>query len=211
MLRTGGRLMESRMVMTVGPTARVTFDQAVELTESCRSQAHSGRGRSASCCHASTTLGQSKPSHGFPGFNGPAAPRWHAEWPQPPVVTGGNRRRLASRNRFDGDCAMLSVREFMGAVARELARRGTSARDLLALQFEAGSFDLRVIVRPVPHPADYPDLEQIFDMVSETCEQDGIALSDLGRITFFATEVNLECSGLEGAVYSYPLRPVTVH
>ena len=106
---------------------------------------------------------------------------------------------------------MLTVREFMGAVADELAMRGTSARDLVALQFEAGSFDLRVIVCPEPHPASYPELVDIFDIVSETCEQDGIALSDIMRITFFDTEINLECSGVDGAVYTYPLEPVTVH
>lgn len=106
---------------------------------------------------------------------------------------------------------MLKVREFMGAIADELAARGTSARDLVALQFEAASFDLRVIVRPEPHRASRPELGEIFAMVSETCKQDGIALSDLARITFFDTEINLECSGVDGAVYTYPLEAVTVH
>jgi hypothetical protein len=99
----------------------------------------------------------------------------------------------------------------MVAIAEELAIRGTSARDLLALQFEAGSLDIKVMVRPVPLAADYPALEDIFEMVSETCEQDGISLSDLGRITFFDTEINLECSGFDAAVYTYRLNPVTVH
>jgi hypothetical protein len=61
------------------------------------------------------------------------------------------------------------------------------------------------------HPANYPALEEILNMVSETCEHAGITLSDLGRITFFDTEINLECSGLEGAVYTYLLETVTVH
>ena len=106
---------------------------------------------------------------------------------------------------------MRAVREFMVAIAEDLAIRGTSARDLLALQFEAGSLDIKVMVRPVPLAADYPELEEILDMVSETCEQDGIALSDIMRITFFDTEINLECSGVDGVVYIYPLEPVTVH
>ena len=129
------------------------------------------------------------------------------------AATGTGRRRLASEEQVlqRRDRMMLTVREFMGAVADELAMRGTSARDLVALQFEAGSFDLRVIVRPEPHPASYPELVDIFDIVSETCEQDGIALSDITRITFFDTEINLECSGVDGAVYTYPLEPVTVH
>ena len=89
--------------------------------------------------------------------------------------------------------------------------RGTSVRDLLALQFEAGSLDLTVIGRPVPLAGDYPALEDIFEMVSETCEQDGISLTDLGRITFFDTEINLDCSGVDAPVFTYRLDPVTVH
>jgi hypothetical protein len=106
---------------------------------------------------------------------------------------------------------MFSVREFMGAIAEELAERGTSARDLLALQFEAGSGDLQVVVGREPHPATYPALEEIFGMVSETCEQDGITLAEVELITFSDTEINLKCAGDDGVVYTYPLETATVH
>jgi len=49
-------------------------------------------------------------------------------------------------------------------------------------------------------------------MVSTTCEQDGITMRELERITFFDTEINLECSGHGGeAVYTYPIQASTVH
>ena len=107
---------------------------------------------------------------------------------------------------------MFAVREFLVAVAQELAERGTTSRDLLALQFEEESGDLRVLVGHYPHPVNYPSLEDILGMVCATCEEDGIALSDLERIIFFDTEINLECARLDGeAVYTYPVASCIVH
>jgi hypothetical protein len=49
-------------------------------------------------------------------------------------------------------------------------------------------------------------------MVCATCEEDGITLPELERITFFDTEINLECSSQGGeAVYTYPIEASTVH
>jgi len=107
---------------------------------------------------------------------------------------------------------MFSVREFLNAIAEELEDRGTSSRDLLALQFEAESGDLKVHVGRKPRPAHYPSLENIFGRVCDTCEEDGITLPELERITFFDTKVNLECSSPGGeAVYTYPIGAPTLH
>ena len=107
---------------------------------------------------------------------------------------------------------MFSVREFMDAIAEALAERGTGSRDLLALQFEEKSGDLRVFLGREPHPADYPPLEEILRMVIVTCEQDGITVPQLQRITFFDAEINLECAGPEGeAAYTYPIQTSTLH
>jgi hypothetical protein len=107
---------------------------------------------------------------------------------------------------------MISVREFLNAIADDLTMRGTSSRDLLALQFEVQSGNLKVLVARVRHPANYPSLEDIFRMVSHTCEQDGIIVRELEQITFFDTEINLECAGHGGdAVYTYPIQASTVH
>jgi hypothetical protein len=108
---------------------------------------------------------------------------------------------------------MISVRKFLDAVAEALAaERGTSSRDLLALQFEKEGGDLRVLVGREPHPAGYPPLENILRMVIETCEQDGITVPQLQRITFFDSEINLECARPEGAAaYTYPIESCTVH
>jgi hypothetical protein len=107
---------------------------------------------------------------------------------------------------------MISIREFLNAIAEELETRGTTSRDLVMLQFEADSGDLRVLVDRKPHPAYYPSLGNILGMVCATCEEDGITLAELERITFFDTEINLECSSLGGeAVYTYPIEATTVH
>jgi hypothetical protein len=107
---------------------------------------------------------------------------------------------------------MVSIREFLDAVAEALAERGTSSRDLLALQFEKEGGDLRVLVGRGPHPAGYPPLEDILRIVIETCEQNGITVPQLQRITFFDSEINLECASPEGeAAYTYPIESCTVH
>lgn len=107
---------------------------------------------------------------------------------------------------------MASVREFLDAVAEALAERGTSSRDLLALQFAEKNGNLKVLVGRDPHPADYPPLEDILRMVIETCEQHGITVPQLQRITFFDSEINLECASPEGdAAYTYPIETATVH
>ena len=107
---------------------------------------------------------------------------------------------------------MFSVREFLNAIAEELETRGTTSRDLLALQFGAESGDLRVLVGRKPRLASYPSLENIFGRVCDTCEEEGITLPELERITFSDTKVNLECSSLAGeAVYTYPIAAPTLH
>ena len=107
---------------------------------------------------------------------------------------------------------MFSVREFLNAIAEELETRGTTSRDLVMLQFEEESGDLRVLLGRNPHPAHYPSLEIILGMVCATCEEDGIALPELERITFFDTQISLECSSQGGeAVYTYPIEASTVH
>jgi hypothetical protein len=107
---------------------------------------------------------------------------------------------------------MSLVREFLNAIAEELAERGTTSRELVALQFEPERRNLRVLVRRQRHPANYPSLEDIIRMVCQTCEQEGITVLDLERITFLDAQINLECSSPEGeAVYTYPIQASTVH
>jgi hypothetical protein len=68
---------------------------------------------------------------------------------------------------------MFSVREFLNAITEELAERRTTSRDLLAMQFETESGDLRVLVGRKPHPAHYPSLENILGMVCATSRSTG--------------------------------------
>jgi len=107
---------------------------------------------------------------------------------------------------------MLSIREFLDAIAQDLAASGTSSRELLALQFDQDTENAKVLIGREPHAANYPSLEHIFGMVAQSCEENGISPQHLQRITFFDTEINLECSGPDGeAVYTYPIESLTVH
>jgi hypothetical protein len=107
---------------------------------------------------------------------------------------------------------MLSIREFLNAIAQDLAASGTSSRELLALQFDRKTENVKVLVGREPHAANYPSLEHIFGMVAQTCEEDGICPEQLERITFFDTEINVECSSSRGdALYTYPIESLTLH
>ena len=107
---------------------------------------------------------------------------------------------------------MFTVRDFIDAVAEMLAEGGTSSRDLMALQFGEESGDVKVLLRREPHPEDYPRLEDILRMVIDTCEEDGITLNQLQRISFFDSNINLECDLPDGeAAYSLPIEASTLH
>ncbi len=107
---------------------------------------------------------------------------------------------------------MFSVQELLSAIAEELDAWGTTSRHLRALQFEARSGNLRVFVGREPHPAGYPSFDNILRMICATCEEDGINVPQLELITFFDTEINLECSRMDGdAVYTYQVEAATVH
>jgi hypothetical protein len=107
---------------------------------------------------------------------------------------------------------MFSVREFLNAIAEALAERGTTSRELLSLQFEAESGNLRVVVGRERRPTNYPSLEDILRMVCHTCEEHGIGVSELERITFLDADINLECVRFEGkAFYTFPIQASTVH
>lgn len=91
----------------------------------------------------------------------------------------------------------------------ELRKRGTAARDLLAISFKTHDGQITVSTRMQPLPERYPQLSEILDDIARTCRDEGIAVEQLRRISFFADEVNLETDDTRGGtdVFTWPIVP----
>lgn len=91
----------------------------------------------------------------------------------------------------------------------ELHKRATGARDLLTISFGTHNGQVTVMTRQEPLPGAYPRLAEILDDIGRTCRDEGIAIEQLRRISFFEDEVNLEIEDLHGRrdVLSWPIMP----
>jgi len=100
----------------------------------------------------------------------------------------------------------------LGLVADTLDRRGTEARNLAAIAFIAESGQIAVSTRAEPLPDRYPELAEILDDIGRTCRDEGIAVDQLQRITFFEDEVNLETDDRRGGtdVFTWPILPASL-
>lgn len=108
---------------------------------------------------------------------------------------------------LDDPCFLLAL------VADELGRRGTEARDLVAINFGVDGGQIAVSTRRDPLPERYPELPEILDDIGRTCRDEGIAVEQLRRITFFEDEVNLEADDRRGGtdVFTWPILPSQLH
>ena len=91
----------------------------------------------------------------------------------------------------------------------ELRKRGTSARDLLAIKFRSEADHVIVVTRKQPLSERYPQLAEILDDIGRTCRDEGIGVEQLRRISFFEDEVNLETEDTSGGtdVFTWPIMP----
>jgi len=103
-----------------------------------------------------------------------------------------------------------SIAEFLDAVAEMLTTQGTTSRDLLALQFDARTGDVKVLTRSTSHLEGYPELSQIIEMIVAACVEDRIGVGHLRRISFLEDAVTFEWSRGAGQseVYMYPIEEV---
>ena len=101
----------------------------------------------------------------------------------------------------------------LGLVADELGKLGTTARDLVAITFPSDSDQIAVSTRLQPLPDRYPELSEILDDIGRTCRDEGIAVEQLRRITFFEDEVNLEADDRQGGtdIFTWPILPSSLH
>jgi hypothetical protein len=111
------------------------------------------------------------------------------------------------------DLALDDPYFLLDLVADELDRRGTKARDLLAIAFIATTDRIAVTTRAEPLPALYPELSEILDDVGRTCRDEGVTVKQLRRITFFEDEVNLQTDDSRGGteVFTWPILPRSLH
>jgi hypothetical protein len=59
----------------------------------------------------------------------------------------------------------------------------------------------------------YPHLSEIVDDIGRTCRDEGIAVEQLRRITFFEDDVNLESDDRHGGtdVFTWPVVPASLN
>jgi hypothetical protein len=101
----------------------------------------------------------------------------------------------------------MDVAIYLTEVGEDLKRHGTTARQLGALEFDADGRDIVVLCRPGLHAEDYPRLDAILAEIGRGCLQDGVATSQLHRIVFWETKIDVELYDESGRskVDNYPI------
>lgn len=104
---------------------------------------------------------------------------------------------------MDDPCSLLDH------LGNELRKRGTTARELFAITFKQNAGRITVSTREQPLPDRYPHLSDILDDIGRTCRDQGIAVEQLRRISFFEDMVNLETDDRRGGtdVFTWPIVP----
>jgi hypothetical protein len=86
----------------------------------------------------------------------------------------------------------MDTAEYLRELAEDLGRSAIVPSELVALVFEANGLDIDVRTRRKAHPSSYPPLRDMLGGIGTICVKDGIAVSQLRRITFADREVIVE-------------------
>ena len=109
----------------------------------------------------------------------------------------------------------MDAAEYLRDLVEDLARSSIAASELVALVFEANGRDIDVRTKHKAHPSSYPALREMLDVIGRSCVNEGIAPSQLRRISFGDRQVTVEFAGKdeqqETRIYSIRtvIRPVT--
>ncbi len=87
----------------------------------------------------------------------------------------------------------LTADDFFRALCQDMTKRGTTSRELLALEFDPESGEISAFGRAATLAAGYPALGTVLK-----CVADGIGVHQLRRITFFEGEIVLEWTSRTG-------------
>ena len=103
---------------------------------------------------------------------------------------------------------VVDATQFLRAASADLARRGTTARELLALEFDQHTGGMTVRIRATPLGERYPGLNVLLEGVGRVCAADGITVPQLRCIVFFDDEISVRLVSDDGRgrIYTYPLR-----
>jgi hypothetical protein len=114
---------------------------------------------------------------------------------------------------FDGPdgpvtAAALEVAGTFTSLQRELANRGMTGRELLAVAFDHHRGKIELVTRRQPFGADYPDLPTVLAQIACTCVKNAIAPSQFRRIVFAEKQISFELVDAWGGpqVYVYSIR-----
>ena len=101
----------------------------------------------------------------------------------------------------------LTAEDFFEALWQDIIGRGTSSRELVALEFDPESGEISVISGAAVHAASYPPLKTILEMIGKACVADGIAVLGLRRITLLEEQITVESVSSTGKweTHMYPL------
>lgn len=94
---------------------------------------------------------------------------------------------------------------------REVASRGMTGRELLAIAFDHHRGQIELVTRHRPLSADYPNLSVVLAQIMVTCVEDAITLGQFRRIVFAEKQITLELVDAWGSpqAYVYSIRPDT--
>lgn len=102
----------------------------------------------------------------------------------------------------------MDVASFLNEISEVLVERNTSSRELAALEFERDGRDVSVRIRRELHGEWYPSLGNILGTIGRSCGQRGIAVSQLRRIAFLESGINVELVGepdRAGKILPFPI------
>jgi hypothetical protein len=104
----------------------------------------------------------------------------------------------------------MDTAEYLRELAEDLARSAIVPSELVGLVFEANGLDVDVRTKRKAHPSSYPPLRDMLSGIGTICAKDGIAVSQLRRITFADRELIVEFAGTgePGETRSYSIDTV---
>lgn len=102
----------------------------------------------------------------------------------------------------------VDAAQFLRAASADLARRGTTARELMALEFDQDTGGITVRMRATPLAERYPGLDALLEGVGRVCAADGITVRQLRCVVFLDDEISVRLVSDDGRrrIYTYPLR-----
>jgi hypothetical protein len=101
----------------------------------------------------------------------------------------------------------LNAEDFFKALCQDMTERGTTSRELVALEFDPESAEISALGGVAVHAAGYPALKTVLEKIGRACVADGIAVHRLRRITFLEEQITLEwvsCTG-NRQLNAYPI------